>query len=283
MIQFIDTHQHLILRGHFGYDWTEGFAGLAGREFSFREYDTVARQAILGVLFMESGVNDADYKAEARLIADSVRSGRFLGQISSCRPEDGNFSEWIDECADLGVKGFRRILHTKPDKLSQTTTFLRNLQEIGRRGFSFDLCLRVDQHALGETILRACPSQQFILDHCGNPNIAADDFGSWSQSLALLAKFPHLAVKLSGIPVNARVDQQNDAALHPYMERVVELFGVDRVVWGGDWPVCTLAKGLGDWIDISARFLNRLSANDAMKIAQTNAVRLYRLKAVKSS
>jgi len=67
------------------------------------------------------------------------------------------------------------------------------------------------------------------------------------------------------------------------MERVVELFGVDRVVWGGDWPVCTLAKGLSNWIDISARFLHRLSADDAVKIAQTNAVRLYRLKAVETS
>ena len=283
MIQFIDTHQHLILREHFGYDWTEGIAGLAGREFSFREYGLEAHQAVSGALFMESGVNDADYKAETRLVAGWVKSGRLFGQVASCRPEEGSFTDWIDECAALDVKGFRRILHTMPDGLSQTKTFLKNLREIGRHGLSFDLCLRADQHELGAAILRACPSQQFILDHCGNPNIAADDFGSWSQSLALLAKFQHLAVKLSGIPVNARFDQQNDAALHPYMERVVELFGVGRVVWGGDWPVCTLAKGLSNWIDISARFLNKLSANDAIKIAQTNAVRLYRLKAVKTS
>ena len=52
-----------------------------------------------------------------------------------------------------------------------------------------------------------------------------------------------------------RVDQQNDAGLHPYMERSVEHFGVDCIVWGGDWPVCILAKGPGNWIDISTLFL----------------------------
>ena len=183
MVQLIDTHQHLILRDHFGYDWADGIAGLAGRELTFREYGVEANQAT------------------------------------------------IDECAGLGVKGFRRILHVMPDGLSQTTTFLKNLLEIGRRGFSFDLCLRADQHEIGAAILRACPSQRFILDHCGNPDIAADAFDTWSRSLALLARSPHLAIKLSGIAVNARMDRQNDAGLHPYMERVVELFGVDRVVW----------------------------------------------------
>ena len=241
-----------------------------------------ANQAISAALFMESGANDADYKAEARLIAGWVQSGRFLGQVASCRPEDGTFTEWIDECAGLGVKGFRRILHVMPDELSQTPTFIKNLLEIGRRGFSFDLCLRADQHEMGAAILRACPSQQFILDHCGNPDIAADGFNTWSRSLALLAKFPQLAIKLSGIPVNARMDQQNDAGLHPYMERVVEIFGVDRVVWGSDWPVCTLAKGLGNWTEVSTRFLNKLSNGEAMKIAQTNAVRLYRLEGARA-
>jgi hypothetical protein len=63
------------------------------------------------------------------------------------------------------------------------------------------------------------------------------------------------------------------------MERVVELFGVDRVVWGSDWPICTLAIGLGNWTDISSRFLNELSNDEAMKISQTNATGSTALKA----
>ncbi len=276
MLRFVDTHQHLMLRDHFGYGWTDTIPGLAGRDFSLAECQAEAGEDISARLFMESGVNDADYRAEARLISRFVAGGQFLGQIASCRPEESEMMDWLDECTSLGVKGFRRILHVKPDGLSQTATFRDHLREIGRRGFTFDLCLRADQHEIGAAILRACPTQQFILDHCGNPDIAADGYNAWSYSMAGLAQFPHLAVKLSGIPVNARADQQNDAGLRPYMERVVELFGPDRVVWGGDWPVCTLASGLRNWIDISVRFLNRLSCDEAKKIAQTNAVRLYR-------
>ncbi len=277
MIQFIDTHQHLILRDHFGYDWTEAIDGLAGRAFSFRERGMEATAEISGALFMESGVNDKDYKAEARLVAGWVKKGHLLGQVASCRPEEEGLAEYLDECAGLGVKGFRRILHVKHDGLSQTTTFQQNLRELGQRGLPFDLCLRDDQHEISAAILRACPSQQFILDHCGNPNIAGDGFEVWSKGVERLAKFPHLAIKLSGIPVKARSDQQNDAGLHPYMERVAELFGPDRVVWGGDWPVCTIAGGLRNWIDISKRFLTKLSVDEAKKITQTNAVRHYQI------
>ncbi|NMM43640.1 amidohydrolase family protein [Rhodospirillaceae bacterium KN72] len=272
----IDTHQHLILRDRFGYAWADTIPALSGRQFAPEDFDSATADcSIVGAVYMEAGVDDPDYRAEARHVARWVRSGRYLGQIASCRPEKPDLADWLDECASLGVIGFRRILHVMPDSLSQTETFLAGLREIGRRGYTFDLCVRADQHGIAANLLRACPDQQFVLDHCGNPDIADDAIEPWCQSLSALATFPHLAIKLSGITANARADQQETAHLSPYLDRVLDLFGANRVVWGSDWPVCTLGMGVARWISVSLDYLSTLSTAEREAIAATNAVRVY--------
>lgn len=281
MIGLVDTHQHLILRDLFAYDWADAIPALAGRSFRLDDFTNAAAPTaaapITATVFMEAGVNDAFYKAEARHVAGLIHAGRIAAQVASCRPEQPDLSDWLDECADLGVVGFRRILHVVPDAVSEQPQFRAGLREIGHRGFSFDLCLRADQHGIGIDLLQACPEVQFILNHCGNPDIAADAYAGWSASMAQLAEFPNLAVKLSGITVNARPDQQTLDALRPYMDRVVSLFGPDRIVWGSDWPVCNLGMGPAQWIATTQAYLQTLSTAEAVAIASGNAQRLYRL------
>ncbi len=273
----IDTHQHLILREHFTYAWTDGIPQLAGRSFTPADYAGETGGTVAGAIFMESGVDDAHYRDEARMVAGLVADGTVLGQIASCRPEAPGLSEWLDECADLGVVGFRRILHVVDDALSETKRFREGVREIGRRGYPFDLCLRADQHRIGEALLRACPDQQFILDHCGNPDIAADALVSWSESLARLAASPNLAVKLSGITANARPDQQRIEVFRPYVERVLELFAPDRIVWGSDWPVCKTGMGLLRWTKVTNALLAPMSEHERNSITALNVHRIYRL------
>ncbi|AXS42518.1 amidohydrolase [Breoghania sp. L-A4] len=275
----IDTHQHLILRDRFGYAWADAVPALAEGSFTPEDFDlAVAGFPVAGALYMEAGVDDPDYRAETRHIARWVRAGRYLGQIASCRPEEPGLSNWLDECASLGVAGFRRILHVMPDDLAQTEAFRIGLREIGRRGYTFDLCVRADQHDIAADLLRACPDQQFVLDHCGNPDIAADGFDAWSRSLSALAAFPHLAVKMSGISANARADQHTLEHLSSYLDRVFELFGADRVVWGSDWPVCNLGMGVSRWISVSLDYLSGLGAAEREAVAEANALRIYRLR-----
>jgi predicted TIM-barrel fold metal-dependent hydrolase len=278
LIALIDTHRHLILRDRFGYAWADAEPVLAGRSFTPADFAEASADAVFaGAIYMEAGVDDADYRSETRHIAERVRDGEFLAQIASCRPEEEGIGGWLDECATLGVAGFRRILHVSPDDLCDTPLFLENLREIGRRGFTFDLCIRANQHWIGAALLRACPDQQFILDHCGNPDVAGDGYAAWSHSLAMLADYPNLAIKLSGITANARPDQQTAAHLEPFLYRVLELFGPHRILWGSDWPVCDLGMGAARWIALTQAFLATLSADEATAIARGNARGIYGL------
>lgn len=277
----IDTHQHLILRGHLGYSWADAIPALAGRDFTLADHAAMTEgRGVVGSVFMETGVDDADYKAEARLIAGMIGQGGLMGQIASCRPEsDEGFDAWLEECEALQVFGFRRILHVMPDDLSSSSTFRANLRKIGRKGLPFDLCFFAHQHGLAEDLLRACPDQVFVLDHCGNPDIAAGAFQPWAESLRRLATFPNLYIKLSGITVNCGDLPVTAALLKPYVAHVIDCFGPSRILWGSDWPVVEIRSSLPDWISLTHTLLAELSAEERAQIGHGTARAVYGLPA----
>lgn len=280
-MELIDTHQHLILRDRIGYAWTEEFPILAG-DFTRDDYaGLVAGKGVGATIFMETGVDDSDYRAEARLVAEmigtSVGGVAMLGQIASIRPEwDEGFDAWLEEAQGLGVVGFRRILHVVPDEVSLTDTFRANLRKIGRAGYNFDLNFLSRQLIpIGVELLKACPDQPYVLDHCGVPDVAAGDWEVWKAGIDAIAAFPNVVVKLSGITTYCAPGTASVALVRPYVEHLLEAFGPDRMLWGGDWPVVNLGAGLPGWIDMTRELLAELSHDERHAIAQGTARRVY--------
>ena len=279
MPDFIDTHQHLIYRDKVGYGWTKDIPALATGDFTQADYDRLTDgSGIAGTVFIEVGVDDADYQTEARFVAGLVGTRGLLGQIASIRPEtDAGFDDWLAECRHLKVVGFRRILHESPDRLSQTDTFRRNLRKIGAAGYPFDINVLARQHAVAVALVRACPDQTYVLDHCGVPDIAGDGFAPWAAGITALAGLPQVVVKLSGIAAYCRPGTASVAVFAPYVDHLLATFGPDRMLWGSDWPVVNLGMALPDWIVASRALIGGLSADEQFAIAQGTARRVYGL------
>lgn len=277
-MELIDTHLHLIYRGSIGYGWTGGIEALQG-DFTLEDHARLtAGKGVAGTVFMETGVDDADYQAEARMVADLVKAGRMMGQIASIRPEsDAGFDAWLEQSDELEIVGYRRILHVMPDDTSQAEGFRRNLRKIGARGLPFDLCFLARQLPLAVELVRACPNQTYVLDHCGVPDVAGGAFEAWSEGMKAVAALPQVNVKLSGITAYCAPGTANLETVRPWVERVVDLFGPERIVWGGDWPVVNLGVGLPAWIDMTRALLAGLSAAEQDAIGQGNARRIYGL------
>jgi predicted TIM-barrel fold metal-dependent hydrolase len=280
-MDLIDTHQHLILRDRIGYAWTEEFPVLAG-DFTRKDYaGLVAGTGVRATIFMETGVDDADYRAEARMVAGmvgtSVGGVAMLGQIASIRPEiDGGFDAWLEEAKGLKTVGFRRILHVVPDDVSLTETFRANLRKIGRAGFPFDLNFLSRQLIpIGVPLLKACPDQPFVLDHCGVPDVAGGDWEVWKAGIDAVAGFPNVVVKLSGITTYCAPGTASVALVRPYVEHLLEAFGPDRMLWGGDWPVVNLGAALPGWISMTGELLAGLSEDERKAIGTGTARRVY--------
>lgn len=280
-MDLIDTHQHLILRDRIGYAWTAEFPVLSGDFTRDDHAQLVAGKGVKAAIFMETGVDDADYRTEARMVADmigtSVGGVAMVGQIASIRPEtEAGFDAWLDEAKGLGVVGFRRILHVVPDAVSQNDTFRRNLRKIGKAGYPFDLNFLARQlQPIATDLVAACPDQVFVLDHCGVPDIAAEAFDQWRQGIEAMAAFPNVVVKLSGVTAYCAPGTATVALLRPYVDHLLRVFGPDRMLWGSDWPVVNLGVGLPRWIDMTNRLLTGLSPAEKAAVGQGTARRVY--------
>jgi predicted TIM-barrel fold metal-dependent hydrolase len=282
-MDLIDTHQHLILRDRIGYAWTEEFPILSG-DFTREDYASlVAGTGVRATIFMETGVDDADYQTEARLVAGmvgtSVGGVKMLGQIAGVRPEwDEGFDAWLEEVTTLGVVGLRRILHVVPDDVSLSETFRANLRKIGRAGLHFDLNFLSRQLIpIAVPLLKACPDQPYTLDHCGVPDVAGGDWEVWKAGIDAVAAFPNVVVKLSGITTYCAPGTASVALVKPYVEHLLEAFGPDRMLWGGDWPVVNLGAGLPEWIAMTGKLLAGLSDGEKRAIGTGTAQRVYRV------
>lgn len=277
-MDLIDTHQHLILRDRLGYAWTDEIAAISTGLLGRQAYAVDAGGGISATIFMESGVDDADYQDEARLVSTMVGTGDLpmLGQIASCRPEtDTGFDAWLEECRDLNVVGFRRILQVMPDDLSRDETYRRNIRKIGAAGWPVDLCFDARQLPIAWDLVRACPETRFVLDHCGTPDIAGGDFLTWRADMARLAELPTLWVKMSGLPAYCGHLGGTVAKIQPYTDAVLDLFGPSRMLWGGDWPVVKLGNGLSDWISMTRALLLPLSKDEQVLITSGNCRAFY--------
>jgi predicted TIM-barrel fold metal-dependent hydrolase len=279
MIPLLDTHQHLIYPARIGYAWTDNIAPLANKAFTLADYEGLTDgQGVGASIFMEAGVDDADYQAETRFVADLAAdpASKIVGLIASCRPEtDAGYNAWLEECSQLPVVGFRRILHEIDDAVSQSSIFRANVAKIGDRGAVFDMCFLARQLPIAAELAKACPDTALVLDHCGVPDIGGDGFERWKADMTSLAAQPNVSCKMSGIMAYCPPGTASLETVRPWLDHVLEAFGTDRVIWGSDWPVVNLANGIGDWIDVSRRFLGQLSTSEAEKISFGNASALY--------
>ncbi|RRI07970.1 amidohydrolase [Mesorhizobium tamadayense] len=276
----VDTHLHLIDKTALRYPWLSGVPAL-DRDFSQDEYSTEARRAGIELaLHMEVDVDPADIAAETTHVEGlSKKPGSLVrGAIVSCRPEEAGFAAWLDKVkADPFVKGFRRVLHVVPDDVSEGALFRENIKRIAGSGLTFDLCVLPRQMKQAIALVDLAPDVQFVLDHCGVPDIKGKAEHPWREQIAEIARRPNVVGKISGVVAYADPAIWTAETLRPYVEHTIGSFGWDRVVWGSDWPVCTLGGGLLGWVAATHALLAGASETERARLLSGNAKKLWRL------
>lgn len=277
----IDTHLHLIYRDKLSYPWLSGVPPL-NADFTLNRYAGEARRlGIAAALHMEVDVAEGDIDRETALIRElsTQENGLLFGVIASCRPESADFPTYLAGIRNQPfVRGFRRVLHVMPDDLSEGALFRENIGRLSGTGLTFDLCVLPHQIEKAAAFADQAPDVSFILDHCGVPDIKSSGFDAWKDPLAEIAKRPNVTVKLSGIPAYG-ADTWTLEDLKPYFAHVAESFGFDRMVWGSDWPVCTLGGGLSTWVGATHALLAGIPGEAKRSVLSENAKRLWRISA----
>ncbi|CAN7416362.1 amidohydrolase [Rhizobium rhizogenes] len=275
-----DSHLHIVDREKLAYPWLEG-AGALNRDSFYEDYAREAhRCGITDTLHMEVDVDESDIERETDYVKGLSRKPGSLirGAIAACRPEDVGFPAYLERVlADPFVKGFRRVLHVVPDDVSEGALFRENLKRLAGTRLTFDLCVLPHQISKAIALADLNPDVQFILDHCGVPAIKKQLGQVWSSGITEIAKRPNVVVKISGIVAYADPDSWTVDRLQPFVEHSIASFGWDRVIWGSDWPVCTLGGGLSTWVAATHALMQGASADERDRLYRLNAKRLWSL------
>jgi predicted TIM-barrel fold metal-dependent hydrolase len=276
----LDTHLHIVDQSALAYPWLSGAPAL-NRDFRYEEYAREARRVgIAASLHMEVDVAAEDIEKETDYVSGLAKQpgNAIVGAISACRPEDQGFAAFLErQKANPFVKGFRRVLHVVPDDVSESPLFRENVKRLAGIGLTFDLCVLPRQIPLAIELIDLAPDVQFILDHCGVPDIKGGALHPWREHMSEIAKRPNAVGKISGVVAYADPDSWTLETLKPYVEHTIGVFGWDRVVWGSDWPVCTLGGGLSTWVAATHALTKGASAEEKAKLLSGNAKRIWRL------
>ena len=279
-MQIVDTHQHLWDPQAFGYSWLQNVPPIA-RAFRMSDYLEATRGlGVVKSVHVEADVDEAYMLEETRFVLALAEQpdNPLSGVVACARPEKAGFESYLEKIlGHRGLKGIRRILHTEPDDVGQGTTFIENVGRLGGFGLSFDICVLARQLPIAINLISHCPDVSFILDHCGVPQVKEKILDPWRAQMAEVAKYGNVVCKISGVVAYADRENWKAEDLRPYIEHVIACFGWDRVMFGSDWPVCTLAASYARWVEALRSIVSAASAEQQKKLFHDNAVRVYRL------
>lgn len=278
----IDTHQHLWDLMKFTLPWTAGAPSLA-RDYLMRDYLTATEGIpVVKSVYLEVDVEPSQQLAEAEYIADLCRrhEGPLAAAVISGRPAAESFPAYIKSFqSHPHIRGLRQVLHgpSTPAGYCLQKPFIAGIQLLGELGLSYDLCMRAPELPDAAKLIDACPDTFFLLDHCGNADVKQKDQTAWKRDMALVAKRKNVVVKVSGIVASAVPGQWGPEDLAPIVDHTLDTFGPDRVMFGGDWPVCTLAATYRQWYDALCQIVSQRSQSEQRRLFHDNAVKHYRL------
>ena len=283
-LDIIDTHQHLWDLSKFNLPWHKGEdTKPLQRSFVMSDYlEATKGLNVVKTVYMEVDVAPEQQVAEAAYVTDLCerKDNPMRAAVVSGRPGTPGFEPYIRKLADNKyIKGIRQVLHgdTNPAGYCLQPKFVESIQLLGELGKSFDLCVRPGEVLDAVKLVEQCPKTRFILDHCGNMSVTSTDAklrAKWKQGMKELAARPNVMCKVSGIVVTANKDWKPED-LAPNINFTIDTFGEDRVMFAGDWPVCTLRASFAQWVAALKQIVKDRPIAFQKKLFHDNAAKFY--------
>ena len=277
----IDAHHHFWDPETADYPWMTGSHEPLRRAFGPSD---------LTPLLEAVGVT-ATIVVQARQELDETHS---LLEMAAAAPWVSGVVGWVDiTSADVaktiaGIRegehgsrlvGIRHLVHDEPDpEWLLRGDVLRGLSAVADSGLVYDLLVRARELPAATEVARRLPGLRLVLDHLAKPPISTRQTEPWATAVREIALLPNVACKLSGLVTEADWSSWHAADLMPYIAHAVEVFGSDRLMWGSDWPVCTLAASYSEVFETMVEILSDLVGDQLESVLGRCAASTYGLQ-----
>jgi L-fuconolactonase len=277
----IDAHQHFWDPTTAAYPWLTDELAAIRRPFT---------PADLRPLLVESGVASTILVQTRSSLAET----RHFLQLAAATDFIAGVVGWVDLTDPLVAQtihqlqagpggrklvGIRHQVHDEPDAgWLLRADVQRGIEAVSAAQLAYDLLVRTRELGAALAVARRFPQTRFVLDHLAKPPIRTGQLAAWAQAMAPFSELANVAGKVSGLVTEADWARWQPADLAPAVQRALAWFGVDRLMFGSDWPICLVAASYQEVCTAYRFALGDLPADAMQKIFGMNAARFYRLK-----
>jgi L-fuconolactonase len=273
----IDSHQHFWRYEPVRDSWITDSMAVLKRDFLPQDLSPALKASgVDGCIAVQADQSEKETLFLLDLAGNNSIIRGVVGWVDLCAP---NVAERLEFFSDYDqLCGFRHIVQAEADdRFMLRKEFQHGIECLGEFGYTYDILIYTHQFPAAIELAGKFPDQPFVLDHLGKPPIKAKELKPWSEHIRSLAKNRNVYCKVSGMVTEADWKNWKPDDFKPYLDVLFETFGADRLMFGSDWPVCLVAGGYGEVLDLVAQYAQKLKPLDKDKLFGLNAVRFYGL------
>lgn len=274
----IDAHQHFWIYNQEEYKWIDESMVKLRRNFLPSHLNRVLKRN--GIDFCVT-VQARQNLQETKWLLELVQNNSFIkGIVGWVNLKSNSVEQELEQFAAYKkFKGIRHVLQDeKDDGYMLRSDFKQGLRQLEKYGLTYDVLIYPQHIKYACTLVHEFPHQKFIVDHLAKPLIKEGKIKLWKKDIQELAKADNVFCKLSGMVTEANWNSWKQEDFIPYMEIMLEAFGPNRLLFGSDWPVCTVVAKYEQVLGIVTNFISSLSPAEQAHIMGQNAIDFYNLE-----
>ncbi|AXT50255.1 amidohydrolase [Aquimarina sp. BL5] len=273
----IDSHQHFWKYEPVKHSWIDDDMASIRKDFLVEDLQKVYKKnSINGCIAVQA---DQTLEETDFLIDLASKNSFIKGIVGWVDLRSKNINDILNHYNQFpAVKGFRHVVQGEADhNFLLRPEFLRGISALEKYNFTYDIL--VFPHQLGAVLefVKQFPNQKFVIDHIAKPYIKDGFYDGWATLMSAIGKLPNVYCKLSGIITEANYKTWTPQQIQPYLELVLKAFGVKKIMFGSDWPVCLVAGTYQEVKQLIMDFIADLSSQEQANILGGNAIQFYNI------
>jgi L-fuconolactonase len=277
----IDSHHHIWDLSIRDQGWITGDAlEPIRRNFSMSDLrEAIYRTGVEQTVLVQT---ITDYAETPELLAIAESDELVVGVVGWLQIDAPDAIEHLHKYLDLPganyLKGIRDIAqdHADPNYLAREES-IKNVRKLGALGITYDLLTKTPELPAAIELVKACPEVQFVMDHISKPYISKSEMQPWKNLITELASLPNVVCKISGLVTEANWKNWEVRDFLPYTDHLIEIFTPNRLMFGSDWPVATLAATYSEVVELAESLTIGLSPSENESFWSRTAIRAYKL------
>ena len=273
----IDSHQHFWQYDPARHDWIDESMSAIRRDFSPSDLDPLLRDHQLdGSVVVQVDQTEAETESLLQIASQHDFIKGVVGWVDLRAESLESRLEYYSQFGQL--KGFRHIVQSEPDDFMVQPDFMEGISKLRAFDFCYDILIFPTQLEAAEILVEKYPDQKFVVDHIAKPYVKDQLIDGWSEGIKRLGQHSHVFCKISGLVTEAKWDSWSRKDFYPYLDVVVDAFGPNRIMYGSDWPVCTLAATYDQVYQLADSYFQSFSDHERALFFGENCSDFYGLQ-----